>query len=53
MRRVTAILAGLLLAAAGAVLAGGPPAAAATAAPALVLASDFPDPDVSRFGSTY
>jgi beta-xylosidase len=43
----------VLLVAVPLVAVGAAPAQAATVAPALVIGSDFPDPDVSRFGSTY
>jgi arabinan endo-1,5-alpha-L-arabinosidase len=35
------------------VLAAPAPAHAATTPPSLVIASDFPDPDISKFGGTY
>lgn len=50
-RRAVVLLAAALMAVP--VLVHAPIAAAATTAPALVIGSDFPDPDVIRVGGTY
>ena len=50
-RRSVVLLAAALIAVP--VLAYAPAAVAATTAPALVIGSDFPDPDVIRVGGTY
>ncbi|MGC4806987.1 family 43 glycosylhydrolase [Micromonospora sp. DT233] len=51
MRRVLALLAAALVAAP--LFASAPAAAAATTPAALVIGSDFPDPDVLKVGATY
>ncbi|GLY22248.1 family 43 glycosylhydrolase [Micromonospora sp. NBRC 101691] len=52
MRRLLACLVAAL-AASPLVLSAAPPALAATTAPALVIGSDFPDPDILKVGDTY
>ncbi|MEU4569117.1 family 43 glycosylhydrolase [Micromonospora sp. NPDC023956] len=51
MRRLLACLVAAL--AASPLVLSATPAAAATAAPALVIGSDFPDPDILKVGDTY
>jgi arabinan endo-1,5-alpha-L-arabinosidase len=51
MRRGLALLAAII--AVSPLMVSAASAMAATTAPALVIASDFPDPDIVKFGSTY